>query len=373
MDNRTSKINVENVKAGMILGQNIYDNNGNILLSKGIKIRDSYLKKIKDLGIDEILIVNEEKDNSCSNYCRTMYHDNSHKKIIFEKTRREAKDFIEKTMKKIYFDNNIDVERLKSIVSNILDNLLSNDEVIISLENLRKVDDYTFEHSVNVCILSLVIGISLGYSYDELLDLGIGAILHDIGKMMVPKEILNKPGPLTAEEYDIVKKHTIYGYEIIKKNSLISEIAAQVVLSHHERPDGCGYPQGKSLDDMHCYSKIVAIADVYDALTSNRTYKSKVDAYEALEYIRTMAGSQFDKEIVKEFIKCIGIYPVGSIVRLNTNEVGLVVDINKFKPNKPIVRILIGNDGRKVTDYIEVDINKNPDVAITSLIHEYKL
>lgn len=365
MDNGLKKITVDELKTGMILGQSIYDSSGNILLSEGIKIKDTYISKIRDLGIGEVLIKDSLVEDSTY---KIKYYNNVEKTINIENTRREAKRFIEKTMNKIYFDSNIDIEKLIKIISNIIDDLLSNDEIVINLEDLRKVDNYTFEHSVNVCILSLIIGISLGYSYDELLDLGIGAILHDIGKMLIPQEILNKPGTLTKLEYDIVKKHTEYGYEILKKNKFISETAAKVALYHHERPDGCGYPEGKSSNEIHNYSKIVAIADVYDALTSDRVYKSKIEVHEALNYIITMIDSQFDSEIVKKFVNCIGIYPIGSVVKLNTNEIGLVVDINKFKPNKPIVRILVGNDGKRITEYLEVDINKNPDIAITTLI-----
>lgn len=343
------KIGVNELKEGMILGENLYDSLGNILLGDGIALRETYIVKIKTLDISKVWIkdklpikeIKKEKPND---------------PYLLE-TRSEAKRFMAEAMQEFYLNGAI-VEKVLAIVNKLIEELLENDEIVISLGKLRTIDDYTLEHSVNVCIISLVIGLSYGFKYDELVDLGVGAILHDIGKMLIPQKILNKPGALTIDEYEIVKNHTIYGYDILKKSDSVSDIAAEIALCHHERPDGKGYPLGRKAKQVRIYSKIVAICDVYDALTSDRVYKKGIVPHKALEYICRMVDTQFDNELVKKLLNCVKIYPVGSLVRLNTNELGLVVDISKINPSKPIVRILLDEKGNRAGNYLEVDTNK---------------
>ncbi len=359
----------DKLKAGMVLGENIYDKEGNILLSEGIILKDSYIKKIQNLNIDKINIrvfnLESVSHNSNIDYIKT-YEDIE---FLSHKTKLEAKEIIKTTMEKISFKTSeIETEKIMIVVNKIVEDLLTNDSILMNLDRLRNVDDYTFEHSVNVCVLALVLGIKLGYNKEDLVELGIGAILHDIGKMLIPNEILNKPGPLTHEEYEIVKNHTTYGYDVLKKNSNISLVAAEVALCHHERPDGNGYPKGVKSNKIHTYSKIVAISDVYDALTSNRVYKNKIEPVKALEYIVSMSGTQFDSDLVYKFIECVGIYPLGSLVELNTKEVGIVIGINKKYPEKPVIRVLVDSFGNKISDHFEVDTSKNLDVEILSII-----
>ncbi|WP_432665896.1 HD-GYP domain-containing protein [Wukongibacter baidiensis] len=363
MSSRLTKIDVDELKEGMILGENLYDSLGNILLGDGITLRETYIVKIKTLDISNVWIKNKLP-------IKEMKKENHSDPYLLE-TRLEAKRFIADTMQEFYLNGAV-VEKVLEIVNKLIEELLENDEIVISLGKLRTIDDYTLEHSVNVCIMSLVIGLSYGFEYEELVDLGVGAILHDIGKMLIPQEILNKPGALTVEEYEIVKNHTTYGYDILKKSEGISGIAAEIALSHHERPDGNGYPLGRKAEQIRIYSKIVAICDVYDALTSDRVYKKGIVPHKALQYICKMVDTQFDNELVKKLLNCVKIYPVGSLVRLNTNELGLVVDISKINPSKPIVRILLDEKGNKVTNYLEVDTNKNLGIQITNVFPKFE-
>lgn len=365
MAKKLIQTNVDELKEGMILGENLYDSFGNILLGDGIVLKKSYIVKIRGLNIAKVCI--KEKSLSSQSSEQEQYTKDSY---LIE-TRMEAKKFVDESMQSLDFNGAL-AQQAVTIVRKLIDELIENDEIIISLGSLRRVDDYTLEHSVNVCILSLVIGMSIGIDYDELMDLGIGAILHDIGKMLVPKHILNKPGLLTVDEYKIVKKHTTYGYDILKKSSEISKIAAEVALNHHERLDGNGYPSGKKEDQISIYSRIVAVCDVYDALTSDRVYKKKIEAHKALEYICKMVNIQFDNEIVKVLLKCIGIYPLGCVVKLNTNEIGVVVDLNKIDISKPVVRILLDRSGKIVRNYFEVDTNRNPDIEVKNVFPKFE-
>jgi len=359
MGKKLINIDVNSLEIGMILGETIYDSMGNVLLSGGVELKESYIHKLKDFGIPRVKILLGIEPDIIS---KEKYPDS------LEEVRIEAKEIIKETMNSLYYYESANIEKVIKIVSQIIDELIKNKDISLNLNNLRSLDDYTFEHSVNVCILSLLIGINMGFEEDKLREIGIGAFLHDIGKVLIPADILNKPSKLTGDEYEIVKKHTIFGYEMLKKSSLVSELAADIVLSHHERPDGKGYPLSKEQNSIDVFSRIVAISDVFDALTSDRVYKKKIDPFSAVEYMIKMANTQFDKNIVYEFISALGLYPLGSIVRLNTREVGKIIKINKLYPQKPIVRIIMDNNGCKVKEYFEVDIYKNPSVHITDIM-----
>ncbi len=358
---------VEELKDGMTLGETIYDNLGNILLSKGIVLKKIYINKIRNLKMNKVQIQILDIDTKEND---TLSEENNQE--LFIRTKSGAEDFIKKTFSKVSFkNNNIEIDKIQEIVNRLINELLDNQIVTTSLDRLRSVDDYTFEHSVNVSVLALILGINLGYERKELLELGIGAILHDIGKILIPDEILNKPGPLTAREFAIIKEHTTYGYEALKNNKdSISDIASNIVLCHHERPDGLGYPNGIKNELIHTFSKIVAITDVFDALTSDRVYKNKVEPINAIEYIAKMAGVQFDSDLVYSFIECVALYPRGSIVKLNTDEIGMVIESNRMNPQKPKVKLLIDRFGNRLDKSFEIDINRNPDISIIKIIRQ---
>lgn len=353
------KVTVNDLKSGMLLGENIYDDMGNILLSEGVKLKGTYIVKIKEIATayTHIRIVNEGNDEVKETYEKDPY---------LTKTRDVAKSIVKDAFSKLNSSGSLTKDTYELIYS-LVSEILNNDDIVINLNELRNIDDYTLEHSVNVAVISIVIGISMNLSRDQLRDLGVGAILHDIGKMMIPNDILNKPSALTVDEYEIVKQHAKYGYELLSKIEGLSDEIISVARYHHERFDGRGYPSGLKSPQISLFAKIVAISDVYDALTSDRVYKKMIEPYRALEYICNMVNIQFDKDIVLKFLKCIKIFPLGSIVELTTKEVGLVVDIHKHNPNRPIVRVLADNTGSIVKGYYEIDTSKNIDIDITNV------
>ena len=214
-------------------------------------------------------------------------------------------------MNDIKTNKDFEVENIKYAINNLVDEILSSRDIMINLSDLRTVDEYTFSHCVNVAILSIVIGKTIGLNALRLRDLGIGAILHDIGKTQVPNKILNKPASLNDEEIKVMKAHSVLGYELLKKHCEINSLSKGIVLFHHERIDGSGYPFGKAGEDIHLFSRIVAITDTYDAMTSNRVYRSKVSNAQALEFLVGMGNFHYDSDLVKTFMKHINIYPVG--------------------------------------------------------------
>ncbi|MGE5630464.1 MAG: HD-GYP domain-containing protein [Caulobacteraceae bacterium] len=352
------KILVDKVKEGMVLAKTIYSYDGNILLNAGIVLKKSYLQKFKELGICEIYVDDE------------ISHDIVVDDVVSEETRFEARISIKNAMDSIRYGNSLDVKPIRNSVGKMIDELMNVKDTMVNLQDIKSTDQYTFSHSVNVCVLSLITGISMNYDEGKLKELGIGAMLHDVGKVRIPTEILNKPGSLTAEEFEIVKKHTSIGYELLKKSKELSTYASYIALAHHERYDGEGYPLGLRGEEIHELARIVSIADVYDALTSDRVYKKRINVNEAVEYLIGMGDHQFDYSIVRKFIEHITIYPPGTCVLLNDGEKAIVVDVNKKYPNRPIIRILIDKEGIAPKDPIEIDLTKNNSLIITEIIED---
>ncbi len=346
------RVHIDEVEEGAKLAKTIFTLDGRMLLTRGIELRKTFIDKIRNVGITELYIEDQISDG-------IIISD-----VVLENTRQEAKQLVKNLMEDFTETTGINAGGVLNIVNKLIDELLSNKEVLINLSDIKSVDDYTFEHSVNVCILSLITGIGLGYDTSRLQDLGTGAILHDIGKLRIPETILKKPSQLTVEEFEEIKKHTIYGYEILKDNKKVSMIAAFIAFGHHERFDGSGYPLQLRGDNIHQCARIVAIADVYDALTSDRVYRKKLRPSEVIEYITSLGSHHFDKEIVESFMSFIAVYPVGSGVLLNTQERAIVVKANKSHPTKPVVRVIYSKDKIKLESFYEIDLIQNPNVVI---------
>ncbi|HYE81492.1 MAG TPA: HD-GYP domain-containing protein [Clostridia bacterium] len=352
------KILVEKLKEGMILARTLHSYDGNILLNAGIILKNSYIAKFKELGIRELYIEDEISRDIVLN------------DVISEETRFEARVNIKNAMDSIRYGSSLDVKPVRNSVCKMIDELMDVKDTMVNLQDLKSNDQYTFGHSVNVCVLSLITGISMRYDEGKLRELGIGAMLHDVGKIKLPAEILNKPGVLTAEEFNIIKKHTSYGYELLKKSMMLSTYASYIALTHHERYDGEGYPLGLRGEEIHEFSRIVSIADVYDAMTSDRVYKKRVNINEAVEYLVGMGDHHFDYNIVRNFIEHITIYPPGTCVLLNDGEKAIVVDVNKKYPNRPIVRILVDREGQMPREFTEIDLTKNNTLLISEIIDD---
>lgn len=350
------RIRVDKVVEGMILAKTIYSTDGNILLNAGIVLKRSYISRFKEIGIFEIYVDDEISRDIVLN------------DVVSDETRFEARINIKNAMESIRYGNSLDVKPIRNSVSKMIDELMEVKDTMINLQDIKSIDQYTFCHSVNVCVLSLITGISMGYDEEKLKELGIGAMLHDVGKTRIPIEILNKPGGLTDEEFEIIKKHTNIGYEILKKSNMLSTYASYIALTHHERYDGKGYPLGLKGNEVHEFARIVSVADVYDAITSDRVYKRRIKINEAVEYLIGMGDHQFDYNIVRNFIEHVTIYPPGTCVLLNTGDKAIVVDINRKYPNRPIVRILADREGQIPKEPVEIDLTTNNTYIISDII-----
>ncbi len=249
-----------------------------------------------------------------------------------------------------------DIKSANEVVDVLVNNMGRYPDILISLSKLKTFDDYTFLHSVNVSIFSLTIGESLNYTKSELKTLGMGALFHDIGKTRIPKEVLNRPGPLKPEDLPLIRKHPIDSVDLLRETPGINPDCFSIPLEHHERISGSGYPKGLKGAKISEFGMISSIADVYDAMTSNRVYSKKVQPYTALSEIYSMTKKDFHAGLVEKFITRIGIYPIGSLVILTSGEVGVVIEIHREKLLCPVVLLLFDQGGAAINPPDAVDL-----------------
>ena len=269
-----------------------------------------------------------------------------------------ARGQIDSMFSDIRMGKNIDVSGAKEVVADMVDSIVRNPDAQLWLSNLRKRDEYTAIHSLNVCIFALTFARYLGFHVDEMNEIGIGALLHDIGKMRVPLEILNKEDKLTEQEREIVKQHAQHGFDILQNSPGLPPSTIEVVYTHHERKRGTGYPRGLVEPQIHLFSRIVAIVDVYDAITSDRVYHHGMNTLDALKNMFKWRENDLDSELVEKFIQCIGIYPIGSLVELTTGEVGIVLSVSQGRNLVPIVMLVCDKEKQVVTPPKIIDLSK---------------
>lgn len=225
----------------------------------------------------------------------------------------------------------VSVEHAQEMVEEIADSVMRNPGALIGLARLKTKDDYTYMHSVAVCALMVALSRQIGLNETQTREAGLAGLLHDIGKMMVPSDILNKPGKLTDAEFVSVREHPMAGYQMLKDAPGVSEISLDVCLHHHEKVDGSGYPERLAGDQISIYAKMGAVCDVYDAITSNRPYKQGWCPAESLKKMAEWSRGHFDEKVFQAFVRSIGIYPVGTLVRMESGRLGVVVEQQEGK------------------------------------------
>jgi len=346
------------VQEGMLLGKSIYNENSTLLLKQGLIIKQQYIDKIIELGIQGIYIEDHiSKDIEIKN-------------VIDDELRLHTV----RKIKDIFIDMKDDMkgveENFKIVnmhIEDIVDELINNKDAIINMVDIKLFDDYTFFHSVNVAILSIIMGIALNLSRDELNKLGLGALLHDIGKVFIHKECLNKKGKLTDDEFAQMKKHPEDGYKYIKSKFIFPSQASMAILQHHERYDGTGYPNQLAGTDISLFGRIVAIADVYDAITSNRPYRAGILPSKAMEYIMGGSGYHFDYDLISIFVRKVAAYPLGTCVKLSNGLVGIVVENYPDASTRPKIRLI--DDTSEEIYYVNLkDDFKNNNLTIVEIV-----
>ena len=321
------QVSVNSLTMGDILGKTIFSSSGRILLGKGVKLTPVYIAKLRDMGIS-ILYIEDER-----------FNDVSVEDVISEEHRRDAMEILENSTRSVRLGKNLECFELKKVINSIVEEILFKKDILVNMMDMRSKDNQMFAHSVNVCVLSTVLGKALFLDREKLETLAVGAILHDIGKVQLDSKLFNLDGDLTPEEGELLKTHTTLGFEELKKRKDLHLIIAHIAFQHHEHMNGTGYPRHLKEGEIHPLAQIVAIADFYDKFTSDHSGEKRIMPHEACEILMGLAGTLFPLEMVRTFLKNIAAYPTGITVRLNTGEIGVVVDQNLSMPARPVVRV----------------------------------
>ena len=251
-----------------------------------------------------------------------------------------ASKLIEDIMKDVQLGKQISLNRCEPIVGGIVDSISRFPSALLPLAQMKVPDKFTFQHSVSVSALAVIIGQVLELPHDELKDFAMGGLLHDVGKAILPGRILNKPGKLDSDELEVMKKHVMYSAKLLNDVSGVSEVTFNTVAHHHERYDGKGYPKGLKGDEISLHGRMLAIVDVYDSISSIRSYHKAMPQTEALRKLLEWSDTEFDRKLVQAFIKGIGIYPAGSLVRMESEKLGIVREVVPDKLLLPIVQLI---------------------------------
>nr|WP_138496280.1 HD-GYP domain-containing protein [Paenibacillus pinistramenti] len=343
----------------MKLAKKIYNDEGLVLLSENVELTQILINRLAGLGIDFVYVSDPRTEDILI------------PELISEETERRAIQEIRSNFIKI---SNASLKgfvypflgkAFLNVVENIMKDLSSREDVLIMLTNINKADRTLFRHSLNVCIYSLMLGKAHGYTHEELSVLGLGAILHDIGKTKIAPSILLKPDGLSNVEFETMKQHAEIGYKMLKDEPGIPLQAAHCAFQHHERIDGSGYPRGIEGNEIHEYAQWISIADSYDAMTSHRVYKQALLPHQAVESLYAGCGTLYEKQKLEIFRDHVAIYPLGMTVTLNTGEVGVVSRIHHFAPQRPVVRVLYGTEKEELSQPYEIDLSEKLSVIVT--------
>jgi putative nucleotidyltransferase with HDIG domain len=270
-----------------------------------------------------------------------------------------AKGVQQKILDAIMEGRVINTKEVKESTDAIVDSIFRNQDAMSCMSRLRLKDDYLIEHSLNVSILMTIFAKHLGIDDAIIQQLALGAFLHDIGKIKVRDEVLNKPGKFTPDEYEEMKKHVSFGVKILEDTPHISHIVMSMVKEHHERIDGSGYPFGITDDAISKYGRMIAIVDSYDAMTAERVYKAGMHPIKAFKILVNESRDVYDAILVEKFVQCLGVYPIGTLVKLDSGKLALISRLNKRSPLKPVVRVFYNTRLKQAIAIEEIDLSKS--------------
>ena len=328
--------------SGMRIDQEIKDGTGRVLIERGVLLDDFQIEYLKTKGVSGIYIAEGLPDEEeLMSHLPQYTIDLIEAKKVPDRPKVQLSESVRKQLgvgvQKL-FDNPSDegfAESSVNMAEELMSNILKDDAVAIDLGMLKVSDDYTFRHSVDVSAMAIIIGRDCGFSTEELRELAIAGLLHDVGKAKIPAEILNKPGKLEEQEFAFMRQHSLFGFQILKEKGLYSDGILKGVLQHHEKLNGKGYPMGVNGAQIHKYARTIAVADVFDALVNKRVYKQPFPKGEAMEMVLSMTP-ELDIDIMKHFLRSVILYPVDSIIMLSTGEPAKVVENIPEYPMRPI-------------------------------------
>ena len=379
-----SKMLVKYLTPGITIARPILDDQGEVLIDSGHELCEEDIKGLVERRIVVVYVDkedlfrlrggvdHEDKERLLNSlqYKTPLIDDVP--LLVSEATQKAAIEAVHNVIHNMQQGKPIDSGEAQDVVDDMVMEMMGNKDAMVNLIDIKTFDDYTFSHSVNVCALSVLIGVEMGLPAKLIKNYGVGALLHDVGKVEIQDEILNKTGALTDEEFLEMKQHPTFSRKILMQDKKISEISINIAYQHHEKVNGRGYPQGLAKNNIEFFARVAAIADVYDALTSDRIYRPKMEPYKAMKIILSGNGTHFDPDIVNVFVKHMSVYPVESIVKLSSSEIGIVIKANVSTLIAPIVRLLYDANGVKIHGKEEIDLSHDSRF-VTGVLPESEL
>jgi len=332
---------------------------------KSIKV----INNLKNKGVSTVLI---DTDKTLTPKNELIPSPQTTKKQTVLANLKVAKDLFHQSkniQKKLFADAQhglpLDIDPVKDITDRTISTIFENSDALACVINIRNKDEYLLEHSVSVSVLMTIFARFLNIEKSIIHELSVGAFLHDVGKIMVPPEILNKPGKLTDAEFTIMQSHVNHSIDIITNTPGISAISIEVAALHHEKLDGSGYPFNVKGDNISKYGRMIAVCDIFDALTANRCYKDGFSHIKSFSILRSLAESNhLDSTLVDQFIKCMGVYPVGTLVELSSNKLAIVESKNFEDPVNPVVRSFYNAEEKKYEESQDIDLSDGEEFIV---------
>ena len=349
-------ISIDSVKGNELLAKDILNSNNSILMTAGTVVKREYVKRLRDLDIEFIYVDDE--------FAQGVNLTESLELQIKE----QCQEAVRNILLKYSYHNDQELDEIRNIADDIIYDIMNEPEVMYNLSSIRNKNESTYSHSLNVCALSVILALKLKLPKTKVKDIAIGCLLHDIGFTYISMDYSNlRAEECSEKELKEIKKHIIYGYSAVEKVDWLSAISKDIIISHHERMDGSGYPFRLRGDKIKVGSKIAAICDEFDSrVYGNLTAKMKV--HDAIDYIVSQAGVKFDFNVVKAFVASVAAYPTGALVITNQEEIGIVLRQNTKCPTRPVIRIIKNKEGVKPGEWIEKDLTKELTLFITDTI-----
>ncbi|NMP31905.1 HD-GYP domain-containing protein [Thalassotalea sp. M1531] len=329
---------------------------------------------VKTLLIDtsKTLTVTQSEDDEKPSFSQAPSDKKPQEPLAFELSQAKAifshsKKVQHQVLQDIVADKEIDLGPIKDITDETVETVFKNPDALACILNIRMKDEYLLEHSVSVSVLVAIFSRHLNLDKRLAKEISVGAFLHDVGKIKIPDNILNKPSRLTDDEFEIMKTHVNHSIDIINQTPGLSDVSLEVAALHHEKLNGSGYPYQLAADDISLYGRMITICDIFDALTADRVYKKGYCHVKAFNILRKLASTnELDAELVDKFIQCMGVYPIGSLVELNTNKLA-IVEARTDDPIRPKVRSFYNTDFRRYTMTQDIDLSKADDFIVKSV------
>ena len=352
------RVSVGFLEAGMVAARNVHSAEGRLLVTK-------------DTVLSEAMVANIQKTSLGSIYVRNpLFQDIEAEEVVTEDNRRKAVMALKSAVTAYQKTKVLDIQPLKKVLRELVVEIIRNRDSMIHQLDMRTYQDYIYAHSVNTCVLSVLIAENLDYPEGKLTDLALGTMLHDIGMMMLPDALLMKMGNLTPEESKQVQQHPEDGFNILRTVREIPITVAHIAYQHHERVDGKGYPRNLTADKILEFAKVAAVADTFDALVSDRPYRKGMVPHEAYEVMMALADSYVDRDILHLFLTHVAIYPVGSVVQLDNGQHGVVTKVLPRLQTRPQVRLLTDQQGNLLSEQTEIDLTQHLTLMISRVLKE---